>query len=120
MKFTLNRDLVHASTLGHCVEFKKGEPTFVPEPLHREVLAMGAEPESELDLPETGNPNEPKDAGERYKAIVAAFEALTLRNNRDDFDAGGKPKLQPLREQLGFGVDAKERDKAWERMRAAA
>ena len=39
MKFTLNRDRVHASVLGLSVEFKKGVPTHVPPELYAEVQA---------------------------------------------------------------------------------
>lgn len=48
MKFTLNRDRVHASVLGLSVEFKKGVPTHVPPELYAEVQAIGAVPEDEI------------------------------------------------------------------------
>ena len=48
MKFTLNRDRVHASVLGLSVEFKKGVPTHVPPELYAEVQAVGAVPEDEM------------------------------------------------------------------------
>lgn len=120
MKFTLNRDLVHASRLGHAVEFKKGEPTFVPLALHTEVMALGAEPDEEIAETPVANPNEPTDPEARYAALVAAFEAITLRNVREDFGGSGVPHLQPLSQILGWTVDAKERDIAWARMRAGS
>ena len=48
MKFTLNRDRVHASVLGLSVEFKKGVPTHVPPELYAEVQAFGAVPDDEI------------------------------------------------------------------------
>ena|SRR6185312_6141058 len=120
MKFTLNRDLVHASRLGHSVEFKKGEPTYVPPTLYAEILALGGEPEEKIPSAPVANPNEPTDPEARYKALVAAFEAVTLRNVREDFGASGVPHLQPLSQIMGWTVDAKERDIAWARMRAGS
>lgn len=111
MYFVLNRDRVVASTTGHCVEFKRDQPTFVPQPMWAEVRALGAE--ATEDLPEdTGVAvsKAPTDPAERERAIVDAIEALTLKNDRDDFNAGGKPNLKPLSDFLGWSVSAKERD----------
>ena len=49
MKFTLNRDRVHASVLGLSVEFRKGVPTHVPPELYAEVQAIGAVPDDEIE-----------------------------------------------------------------------
>lgn len=111
MYFVLNRDRVIASTSGHCVEFKKDQPTFVPPPMWQEVQNLGAVPTEDipedLSAPVSKAPTEP---AEREKAIREAIEALTLKNNRDDFNAGGKPNLKPLSDFLGWSVSAKERD----------
>lgn len=111
MYFVLNRDRVIASTTGHCVEFKKDQPTFVPPPMWQEVQNMGAIPTE--DIPEDLNApvsKAPVEPAEREKAIREAIEALTLKNNREDFNAGGKPNLKPLSDFLGWSVSAKERD----------
>ena len=111
MYFVLNRDRTIASTTGHCVEFKKDQPTFVPPPMWQEVQNLGAVPTE--DIPEDlGAPvsKAPTEPAEREKAIREAIEALTLKNNRDDFNAGGKPNLKPLSDFLGWSVSAKERD----------
>ncbi len=111
MYFVLNRDRTIASTTGHCVEFKKDQPTFVPPPMWQEVQNLGAVPTEDipedLSAPVSKAPTEP---AEREKAIREAIEALTLKNNRDDFNAGGKPNLKPLSDFLGWSVSAKERD----------
>ena len=112
MFFILNRDLVVASTTGHCVEFKKDQPTFVPKPMHREVMALGAEPTEEIPVdPLAPVSIAPEDEDERNEAIKGAIEALTLKNQREDFGAGGKPNLKPLSDFLGWTVSAKERDR---------
>ena len=109
--YTLNRDLLLGSTMGYLVEFKKDEPGFIPTPMHREVEALGAEPveappESDVDLKDAT----PKDPKERAKAVREAIEALTLRNRREDFTAGGMPTQKALSEYLGWSPSVKERD----------
>lgn len=112
MKFTLNRNLTHASTLGHTVEFVKDEPTFVPPPLWNEVRKLGAEPEDEIvEDPVLAGSKMPEDQAERDRQIRDAIMALTLKNEREDFGAGGKPHLKPLSDYTGWSVSAKERDR---------
>lgn len=114
MKFTLNRDRVHASVLGLSVEFKKGVPTHVPPELYAEVQAIGAVPEDEIvEEPTTPKTNEPADPNKRKEEIFAAFEMLALRNERTDFTAGGSPRDQALESILGWKLSAKERDVLW-------
>ena len=52
MKFVLNRTKTIASVLGHSIAFEKGVPTYVPPPMYDEVMAAGASPEDEIDVPE--------------------------------------------------------------------
>lgn len=120
MKFTMQRDRFVASTLGHAIEFKKGVPTYVPPELHQEVMNLGAEPEDELpvDVPvSTGIPSDPI---ERTAAINAAFTAIVLRNVREEFTAGGAPHSKAIALELGWPLDARERDTAWEAFQQAA
>lgn len=109
--FVLNRDLHLPSTSGHAVEFKKGEPVFVPTPMHREVLALGAErtEAAPVETIETKDKT-PQDPAERAKQIEDAIRALTLRNKREDFTAGGTAHLKALAEYLGWTPSGKERD----------
>lgn len=115
MKFTLNRDRVHASVMGLSVEFKKGVPTHVPPELYAEVQAIGAVPEDELDEAVTAaaKTNEPVDPNKRKDDVFAAFEMLALRNSREDFTAGGAPRDNALESILGWKISAKERDVLW-------
>lgn len=117
MYFILNRDRVVASTSGHSVEFKRDVPTYVPPPMWAEVKQLGAEP-TEDSPEETGAAvsKAPTDPAEREQAIIEAIEALTLKNDRDDFNAGGKPNLKPLADFLGWSVNAKERDQVIAKM----
>lgn len=114
MKFTLNRDRVHASVLGLSVEFKKNVPTHVPPELYAEVQAIGAVPEDDIVADKSAvKTNEPADPVKRKEDIFAAFEMLALRNTRDDFTAGGAPRDQVLESMLGWKLSAKERDVLW-------
>ena len=114
MKFTLNRDRVHASVLGLSVEFKKGVPTHVPPELYAEVQAIGAVPDDEIeDAPSAVKTNEPQDPNKRKDDVFAAFEMLALRNSREDFTAGGAPHGGALESVLGWKLGAKERDILW-------
>lgn len=112
MHFILNRDLELASKLGRSVSFKKDQPTFVPPQLHKEVMALGAEPTEDMPVdPAAAVSKAPEDQEVRDAAIEDAIKALTLKNQREDFGAGGKPNLKPLSDFVGWTVNAKERDR---------
>lgn len=111
MKFTLNRNLTLASTSGHAIVFVKDEPIFVPPPMYKEVKALGAIPqEDEPEVAVDTKDKTPQDPDERASQIKGAIEALTLRNRREDFTAGGAAHQKALAEYLGWTPTAKERD----------
>lgn len=117
MKFVFPRDRTISSVFGHSIFFPKGTPVHVPPEMHREVLAVGGVPESELDLdpptPKNGVP-EPVTPDEREAALFTAFKAMALRNKREEFTAGGLPHLKALSKELGWEItSSKERDQAW-------
>lgn len=114
MKFIMLRNRVVCSTLGHAIEFKKGEPTFVPPELYTEVIAAGGAPEEEIpedELP--AKSNEPTAPDEREMELFIAFETIATRNRREDFTAGGVPHAKVLATELGWTVPNKERDAVW-------
>jgi hypothetical protein len=114
MKFVLPRNRTIASTCGLSIEFKKGEPTLVPPAMYQEVIAAGGVSETEIaedEMPK-GAPT-PEALADREKAIFKAFEAILLRNDRNDFTAGGAPHNAVLSRETGWTVNAKERDQAW-------
>lgn len=112
MKFTLNRNLVIASTLGHAIGFKKDVPMEVPEILWAEVQKHGAVPEGDL-YPDDEAPPAEIGPEERKSLIKAAMESIVLKNAREDFTAAGAPHARALERELGFRVDARERDTLW-------
>jgi hypothetical protein len=114
MKFTLNRDLTHASVRGHVIEFKKGEPAYVPRECWNEVISLGAISEDELDEEVADkNPTEPSDPDARKASMFAAFEAIMLRDSRDDFAASGAPNAKAVLREMGWAPEARERATAW-------
>lgn len=119
MRFALHRDRTICTTLGHSIQFKKGELTYVPPEAHNDVIAVGAIPEEELPEPEqAASSNEPNDPAERRAAVYDAFEAVILRNNRDDFAASGSPNAKVLNDILGWPLSAKERTSLWAQFKA--
>lgn len=115
MKFTLNRDRVYSSVLGHSIEFTKGVAVHVPPALYAEVQAIGALPDDELPEPETIQSAEPTDPNKRADEILAGIEALVERNAREDFAASGAPHVRALNAILGWKPTPQERDQLWAR-----
>lgn len=116
MKFIFPRERTISSVFGHTIHFAKGVPTHVPPEMYREVIAAGGVTEDDVDLDEPKKPSgvqEPVDPVEREKALFAAFEAIALRNKREEFTAGGQPHPKALAKELGWQVPNKERDVAW-------
>lgn len=113
MKFILNRNRTLATTMGHTIEFRKGEPTHVPPECRAEVIAIGAVSETELEddlKPEHGRPVDPLAV---EAAVFEAFEKLVLKNDSKEFTAAGLPHPKALERILGWRIDAGERDTLW-------
>ena len=118
-EFVLNRNhMLHG--MGHGIKFVKGQPTWVPECLHREAIGIGAEPtEGKIEI------NDPEEAEEiqlsqsdKDDLFFRAFETLIARNEREDFGGDGKPSVEALKKILNFGFTKKERDVAILKFRA--
>jgi hypothetical protein len=122
MKFVFQRDKTISSVFGHVIHFSKGVPTHVPPAMYQEVMQVGGVPEEGIDLePEVSKSGktEPVDPNERQQQLFAAFEALTIRNRREDFTAGGHPHAKALARELGWQVGNKERDLMWVKFKTA-
>lgn len=114
MKFVLHRNHVHASTLGLAIEFKKGEPTWVPKEMWPEIVAIGGIPEDEVVYEqERKAPEVPNDPEVRQALITEAFEKILAKNDREDFTSGGAPHMKTIAKIVGFSISAQERDDAW-------
>lgn len=114
MRYISHRDITIASTCGLSAHLKKGVPTLCPPGMHDELLAVGCVPEEVMPEEVKGDaPAMPASPGGRYEAAIKAFETLTLRNKREEFNAVGVPHAAALAKELGWKLDGKERDAAW-------
>ena len=124
--FVLNRNYP-LQGFGHSINFIKGEPVWVPPPLVKGAVALGAScvdgevaedellgPEPVADIPMTPD--------ERETLIMAAFEQLEARSGnpdyREDFNAQGLPNVKALARIIEFTPASKERTELWQKYRA--
>lgn len=116
-KLTLNRDYVLATTKGHTIAFKKGEPTHVPAAVYQDAIAIGAQPADGSDpnvIEDEKTDKAPADPAERNPLILAAIEKIVAGNARKDFTAAGSPTVKSVERELGFDVDAREIAGVWQ------
>jgi hypothetical protein len=119
MDYIAPRDMTVASRSGRSVGFKKGIPTYAPDQMHAELIAVGIIPAEEIPEPEdTGGIKEPVVPAEREAEVFAVFERLVLRNKRGDFAGTGAPHAAVLSKELGWSIDGKERDTLWQKYQA--
>ena len=115
---TLNRDLAVYEGIW-TVTFKKGEPTFVPDPVVRAALAAGAIASDAQEAKQVEQAVAVEDAKEvpsgdlRARQIRAALEDIRNGNNPEDFTATGIPSDAALTATLGYSISRKEREEAW-------
>lgn len=109
--YVLNRNYTHRSLLGHSVEFKKGEPVFVPPILEKEVVAIGAQRvdgENPAVVEEVKKAEEVLSDEQRKEELYAAFDLIVERNDSGDFTAQGIPTVKAVEKIVSFNVDKKE------------
>lgn len=113
MEYIAPRTMTAVSLSGRSVEFEKGVPKYAPPQMHNELIALGIVPAEPVEEPEAAADDEPQNPADREAALFAAFDKLALRGKRGDFTASGAPHVSVLAKELGWTVDAKERDLAW-------
>ena len=118
MKMVLGRNHLLATTMGHMIKFRKGEPTDVPPDCVPSAVAIGAQPADGSDpgvITEAPPNNEgPADAAAREKEAMTALEILVERNARSDFTAAGVPSTDAMKRVLGYEITANERNLRWQ------
>lgn len=110
-ELVLNRNYTLSTTKGHSVVFVKNKPTFVPNAIYQEAIAIGAQPADGSDpdvLKDDEKDSTPADPAERAPLILAAIEAIIGRNLREDFTAAGTPTAAAVSKEVGFRVQNKE------------
>lgn len=121
--YTLNRNYTLRSTSG-VIQFVKGEPTFVPRHMEREVVAIGGEL---ADLDVVAPTLVPQDAAlpdvprgeDRSEQIQIAMALIVERNESSDFTASGSPTVKAVEKITGFDVDRNEVASAWTKFKQA-
>ena len=120
-EFTLNRNHLLISKLGHSVQFVKGEKVFVPPPLKPEAIAIGAVPaDGNTDVLEDEKEVVALTEEERAEQLIAAFKLLKERNERGDFTGQGIPAIPALAKIVDFKPEKKEVEALWEKFRVSA
>lgn len=118
--FVLNRDYVLRTLAGLSVRFVKGEPVFVPKPLEKEAVSIGAVCiDEEVNVLEDEVEEVAEPVGEdRTLKLFDAFKLLSARNEREDFTAQGMPATKAVQALVGFKPDRAEISLAWDEYRA--
>jgi len=114
-----NRNFTLATTKGHIVFFKKGQPTMCPNLILEDAIAVGILPTDSDDLPsdlsDSVLPTEATGSA-RIAQIRDIIEALMRRNGRGDFTASGIPSKKVVEHALGYRIDETELGKVWHTM----
>lgn len=117
--YVLNRDYTLRSTSG-VISFIKGEPTFVPKHMEREVVAIGAECVDGVApslVPETKKLQQIPQGEDRNEQIVTAINLLVERNDANDFTGSGRPTVKAVERLTGFTVEGSEVALAWDEVK---
>lgn len=114
------RDFTLRSTSGHTVTFKANVPTAVPDMLYAEALSFNIIPASgkaaSQDLP-APQASVSVMGPLRDALIYNAIQTIVNRNQTEDFDGGGVPKIPSIAELSGVKLGAQERNKYWNNYR---
>jgi len=113
-----NRNFTLATTKGHIVFFKKGQPTMCPNLILEDAIAVGILPTDDADLPGGDDSILPVEAtgSARIQQIRDIIEALIRRNGRGDFTASGIPSKKVVEHALGYRIDETELGRVWHMM----
>jgi len=116
MNYIAPRNMFVNSTCGRSASFRKGVPTFAPPQMHKDLIALGIVPETEIEEVEATEKKEPVVPAEREAALMAAFDKIVLRARREDFMADGTPHSKVIAAELGWAEPhVKERNAAWKK-----
>lgn len=118
MLMVSSRDVVVATLFGHRLEFKAGEPLFVPQMAYAAAVAAGALPADASDpTPELAGEigRFPADeAKQRSVTLIDAIRTMVDENKRGAFTAGGLPSVKWLATATGIqDVTREEMMTAW-------
>jgi hypothetical protein len=120
-QFTLHRNHILRTTLGHTLKFEKGVPLEVPAMCVPDAIGIGAVPVEGI---ESVDPEEvetvPLTPAERKAEVFRAFDVMAARGERIDYTASGVPNAKRIPGIVGFEITTKERDTYWNEYQAEA
>ena len=106
------RSFVLPSLLGHRIVFESNKPTNVPDDVVPEAMAAGCVPADESQRPFIDEVSRAKvdfSGALRNSLLTLAIDELVKQNNSKTFDGAGLPKIDALKNILGFEVFKDER-----------
>jgi hypothetical protein len=104
--------------MGHAVLFEKDTPTFVPNAIYNQAIAVGAVPAdgSEPNVLQDEVVNRPPTDPEiRAGKIMAVIKEMVARNQSDEFAASGLPHPKVVTKYVGFRTDTREIQAVWQK-----
>ncbi len=119
-EFVLNRNYTLQGG-GHCINFLKGQPTWVPPALMKEAAAIGAERVDGVDVDPLGDEAQQPvalTAEQRLNELVAAIDMICEKNDSSDFGGDNRPTLDSLHKVISFTTTKKELTSAWNEYKA--
>lgn len=106
------RDYMLVAGSGHSFQFKANEPQAVPDVAVDDVIKIGGvfynKEEQKILVDEPPSIEVPAMGFAREQKIFDACVELINKNSNEAFTPGGKPKLDAVKEIVGFDVDRKE------------
>jgi hypothetical protein len=123
MLMYMPRDYLLRSINGYAIEFEANKPVIVPHRAVDEAIAIGAvmaNPEQQKTL--VTDPKVLKEAPmgfEREQMMFTAMTGMAEANDTESFTPGGKPKLEAVKDIVGFDVDRKEVNAVWDKVMQA-
>ncbi len=91
-----------------------GTPVQVPSPDPTVIVPASPSPSDQPDLTGTFTPSGPPDPKRAEQIRLAVIDMLNAANPSDIDGRNGKPKIDILRNRLGFEITVEERDAAFE------
>lgn len=107
---------------GHVIKFEPDVPTFVPDSVVHEALAVNILPVEGAVTPDfedsaTAPPRVDIGGLLRDALVLRAIDELVRENDSNNFDAGGRPKVATINALSGLALNANERAKYWDQYR---
>ncbi len=118
------RDFVLRTKLGHVIRFEANKPTIVPDEAVDAALAVNIIP---VEGGFVKRQNGDRTIGPirmasmspemREAVLLHTIDELVRDNEASAFDAGGKPKVNIIRDRCGLEITATERSRLWDKYR---